>query len=314
MSGTPLVNQVTGRWISQQTREINNEYYIQIQARNSEAALRCQRAQLKAQVAAAALNLRGQMEIAQRQDTANQILGGLAGDMGSLLGLAEQMSGHLESIESTLENVNATIQQGFASVTAVLERAVTVLVQQQKTITQIADTLSRPNETEARECLRDGQIMLDSYMKTEGREQQENAKDALRLFQRVIDNEIGKQSYVAWFNIGYLRWHHLKDVVQAEEAFFQAQRLSGIKQDYAWQTQSLRHMAEMQRLQDRVEEAYHTVHRALAISREYASLLCAARYAKKTSKAEEFMTLLDECIEMRPETIITMFAEEDFKD
>ena len=142
--------------------------------------------------------------------------------------------------------------------------------------------------------------------------------------QLVIDNEVGKQKgYVAWFNIGYLRWKQKPednedqakvDLAHAEEAFFQAQRLSGIMRDEPWHTRSLRHMAEMQREQGNVEDAYQTVHRALVISREYESLLCAARYANKIGRTDEAVKLLDECIEMRPETIITMFAEEDFKE
>ena len=175
MNGAPLPTQVTSRWVSQQTRQINNEYYHQIVARNSESAVRYQREQLKAQAATAALNLRGQMEIAQRQDTTNQLLDGLAGDMGSLLGFAEQISGQLDSL-------NATAEQGFAAVGEVLNRTVAVLMEQQQTLTQIAHVLSKPYETKALELLREGQKWLETGAQTEGREQQENWKDALRLF------------------------------------------------------------------------------------------------------------------------------------
>ena len=105
----------------------------------------------------------------------------------------------------------------------------------------------------------------------------------------------------------------MDDVAQAKEAFFQAQRLSALLRDL-WHTKSVRHMAAMQREQEKLEDAYHTIHRALAVSREYESLLDAARYASKTGRSEEATRLLDECVGIRPETIITMFAEEDFKD
>ena len=55
-------------------------------------------------------------------------------------------------------------------------------------------------------------------------ERLENWKDALRLFSAVLENDIGRQNYVAWFNIGFLRWKHLNDPSAAEQAFFNAQR------------------------------------------------------------------------------------------
>jgi tetratricopeptide (TPR) repeat protein len=313
MNGASPFAQLTGRLVSQTTREINNEYHLQLIAKNTGVVLRAQYAQLRAQAQAAALNLRGQLEITQRQHTTNELLGGLTGNIGSLIGLAEQMHGQLQSIEACIETVNDTLERGFASVARILERAVSVLMQQQTTLARIADTLSRPYDAQAQELLREGQKWLEHGAQTEGREQQENWKDALRLFHRVIENEVGKQNYVAWFNIGYLRWKYQNELPEAEEAFFQAQRLGAPTRDL-WHTKSLRHMAAMQNEQGKNETAYNTIKRALSVSREYASLFDAARYAWKSAQRDEAIQLLDECIEARPETIITMFAEDDFRE
>ena len=103
MATTSLATQIAGRLVSTPTREINNEYRLELIAKNSETALtqrtallRGQHALLHAQVEAAALNLRGQAEIARRQEN---LLGGLAGDMTALLGEAERMNEQLASIE-----------------------------------------------------------------------------------------------------------------------------------------------------------------------------------------------------------------------
>ena len=144
-------------------------------------------------------------------------------------------------------------------------------------------------------------------------ERLENWKDALRLFSAVLENDIGRQNYVAWFNIGFLRWKHLNDPSAAEQAFFNAQRNSAPERDL-WHTKSLRHMAEMQYPQGHFENAYATAHRALAVQREYETLFNRARYSAKGQRKEEMVKLLDECIELRPVTIVTMFGEEDFKE
>ena len=79
-----------------------------------------------------------------------------------------------------------------------------------------------------------------------------------------------------------------------------------------WHTKSLRHLAQMQYLLGKLDDAYATAHRALAVRREHETLYDTARYASKTGRKDEMVALLDECIELQPNTIVTMFSEEDF--
>ena len=131
------------------------------------------------------------------------------------------------------------------------------------------------------------------------------------LLKATVENLIGRQDYTVWFEIGWLRWNHLKDLPGAEEAFNTARWLSAPKADLYY-LKSLRHLAHMKYLQDRFEEAYSTIQEALNISRDHETLYESARYAARTGRKEKAIELLDECIELQPFTHTTMFAEEDF--
>jgi tetratricopeptide (TPR) repeat protein len=103
-----------------------------------------------------------------------------------------------------------------------------------------------------------------------------------------------------------------RNLAEAEEAFYQAARLSGPKADF-FHAYSLWHLANMQDLQGRPAEAYDTVHKALRITpNDHDTMYDAARYAAKTGRESEALQLLDKCINLQPQTIITMFSEEDF--
>jgi tetratricopeptide (TPR) repeat protein len=309
-------------------RAITNEYHLELTAENTADIKRELIAQRQLQAQAAALNLRGQVEIARRQDTTNEFLDSI---LSSLDYGFDRLSDQLEMVDDTLKSgfktIDNSLQSGFGSVVAVLNQSVVLMTEQLKTQKQITETLSKPYDTNAQELLREGQKWLTQGERSEGRERLENWNDALRLFQKVTENEIGQQNYVAWFNIGYLRWKHLKNLTEAENAFFRSQRLSAPSRDI-WHTKSLRHLAEMQYLQGKqketegdseqamkmYEEAYATAHKALAVRREYSTLFNAARYAAKTGRKEEAASLLDECIELDPWTIHSMYGEEDFSD
>ena len=66
-------------------------------------------------------------------------------------------------------------------------------------------------------------------MKASGRDQEEWYKDAARLLRDVLDNPIGRGNYVAWFQTGWLKWKFQRNLAEAEEAFYQAARLSASK-------------------------------------------------------------------------------------
>jgi hypothetical protein len=76
-------------------------------------------------------------------------------------------------------------------------------------------------------CSKEADRALKNGMKASGRDQEEEFKDAARLLRDVLDNPIGSRNYVAWFQTGWLNWKFKQHLADAEEAFYQAARLSG---------------------------------------------------------------------------------------
>lgn len=327
MANAPFLRQIELSGKSPELRAINNEYYSELIADQNEQLLHFKAAEMRLQAEAAVRMVRGLEEIADQQAVSNSLMEGMSGSLESIADSAQRIVGQLDQIDDTIRSgfseVQGTLQRGFSEVQGILHHGfstvagflahgVTMLQQQQETLAEISVTLSRPYDTKVQELLREGQKWLAMGAKCSGLEREENWKDALRLFGAVLDNDIGRQNYVAWFNIGYLRWKLLGNPAEAEKAFFNAQRYSAPDLNL-WHTKSLRHMAQMQYLLSKLEDAYATAHRALAVQRDFETLYDTARYASKTGRSDEMLSLLDECIELQPNTIVTMFSEEDFR-
>jgi len=117
----------------------------------------------------------------------------------------------------------------------------------------------------------------------------------------------GSRNYVAWFQAGWLNWKAKSNLAEAEEAFYQAARLSSSKADL-YHAYSLRHLAYMQDLQGRPAEAYDTVQKALHVtSNDHDTMYDAARYAAKTGRERETLEMLDKCIDLQPQTTHYVF-------
>ncbi|MGH8547046.1 MAG: tetratricopeptide repeat protein [Methylococcales bacterium] len=197
------------------------------------------------------------------------------------------------------------LQEGF-------ENIARQVMEQQRVLREIANILRRPYETKVLELLNEADEALENGMKASGRDQEEEFKDATRLLRDVLENPIGSRNYVAWFQTGWLNWKFKNNLAEAEESFYQAARLSGPKADL-YHAKSLRHLAYMQYLRGQYAEAYDSIHKALRITpNDHGTMYDAARYAAKTGREREAFELLDKCIDLQPETTITMFSEEDF--
>jgi tetratricopeptide (TPR) repeat protein len=274
-------------------------------AENSRQLVEYQEQSFRLQQAAAITNIRAMGEIAHRQDQSNSLLFTLVGGMDRL---NESMDALHETAKETLEALNTQAQvlrEGF-------EDIATRMLEQQLVLQEIADILRRPYETKALELLKEADHALKNGMKASGRDQEEEFKDAVRLLRNVLDNPIGSRNYVAWFQTGWLNWKFTRNLAEAEEAFYQATRLSGPKTDL-YHAYSLQHLAYMQYLQSRPAEAYDNIHKALRVTpNDHDILYEAARYAAKTGRESEALELLEKCIDLQPQTTITMFSEEDF--
>jgi len=312
MPNAPLSWQVGSALKGPELRAINREYHLELTAKNTGELRAAQAVQMRMQAEAAVMNLRAMGEI-------NRTVGGLDGTLISgfdalareIASLNSSLGDLDEHLVSGFNQVDATLRKGFSLVAQEIIQVGEALQRQQMTLNEIAHVLHNQLEAKVQELLREGLKWLEEGEKSEGREQMDYRKDALRIFDEVIRDPKGATNFIAWFNAGYVHWRMGQDTARAEECFYQARRLSAPNRD-AWHTKGLRHEAEMQYLQGKFEEAWTTIQKALAVEREYESLYNAARYASKAGRKEAAMALLDECIDRRPTTIMTMYSEEDF--
>ena len=199
------------------------------------------------------------------------------------------------------------LQQGFAA-TAEL------MIGQQATLLKMTRLLRNPYETKAHELLNEAERALKNGMQASGRDRQEEFKDAMRLLSEVLTNPIGSRDFVAWFQLGWLKWKDKNNLPDAEEAFYHAARLSG-SQKKPHYVSSVRHLAYIQYLQGKHKDAYATIQKLLTLwpqDGDHEVLYDAARYAAKLLRHQEVIALLEKCIDLRPQTIVTMFTEPDF--
>ena len=191
------------------------------------------------------------------------------------------------------------------------ERVAKQYFKEQRILRQIAGNLRDVYEAPFLGMRNEAEKWLVSGMKRGGRDRDEDFNDALRLLRASIDSPFGNGDYVAWFQLGWLLWQHEHNVVEAEDAFYKAQRLSSNTGDLFY-VKSLRHLAYMQYLRGNFNGAYEALHTALDISPDHEPRLEAARYAALLGGNAEAIRLLELCIRERPTTIIAMFAEGDF--
>jgi tetratricopeptide (TPR) repeat protein len=302
----PLSRLLNSEVTPRSLRVIEAEYHLELTARNTGEIVAHQAELLGLQAQAAEMNLRAAGELARRQDETNELL-----SLG-FRQVAEGINQLAEAVSDGLGELDATLSNGLQTVAAELRNISAQLWQQQQTLNQIVELLRQPYGTQARELLHEANKWLEQGVRRSGRDRDEDWKDAMGLLQEVISNRIGKQDYLAWFQIGWLHWKHKEDIGAAEEAFYQAQRLSAADQP-AFSVKSLRHQAYMQDLLERFEDSYQTITKARQISEDHDTLYDAARYASKTGRKEESLQLIDRCIDLQPTTIITIFSEADFQ-
>ncbi len=295
------------------TRSIDNHYHLAMVAENSYQIVEYQAQAMRMQHETAIMNLKGMAEIASRQDEANEHLSTFVGEMERLRGGMDGLHAGVRDLNrttaSTLAAANAqseALRQGFESVAS-------GMLAQQMTLTQIADALRRPCEANMLELLGEAEVALKAGMRSTGRDQTHEFADSLRLLSAVLENPIGGRNYVAWFQIGWLRWKFLSDYAGAEEAFYHAARLSRARGDL-YHLASLRHMAYMQYFLGRHSDACETSQQALDLyPDEYDLRYDTARYAARAGQAQQALDLMEECIRQQPQGAISMFADEDFR-
>jgi len=287
-------------------RQIDIDYHSAVAARNTEEIVNINSQLLKLQVAKAAVSVKALERQHFEQVRANDTLETVKHSLESISAGFEGVEDSINNLTDMLSSMRSVISEGF-------EQIAELLINQQQQLSNIANTLRSPYETQLLELRKEADRWLKNGMRETGRDQDESFKDAMRLLQVCLDNPIGMQDYVTWFQMGWLSWKYKKDISEAEDFFYRAQRLSKPTGNLYY-LKSVRHLAHMQYLQNKFEDACRTINKVLEVGHyDHDLLLEAARYSARTGRKQEAIEYLDKCVELQPITSIVIFGEEDFR-
>jgi hypothetical protein len=174
------------------------------------------------------------------------------------------------------------------------------------------DRLCAPYDTMLREMAVQGRQALKNGVSYSGREREEEFKDALRLFQGVLNNPIGSRNFAVWFEVGWLQWMLGEAKTTTADSFYHAARLA-INQEFAYLLPALRYEAYLQAEWGDAPAAWTTIQRAVATAgdREPMVWIEAARYALQTGASTEAQQLLDRALQSSPIYALALYSEPD---
>lgn len=293
-------------------QEIERNYYLEIMAKDSREIkeVAWQALSLQAHAAQANLETLRNIEEGQKQVSLNT-----AEIAQSISRVVDQFERFNTSID-TLTDISLMVNDSLNRITEQLQL-------QQVILQEIEETLKKPYETKVLELRRQAEKWLRAGMSTNGRERNDYWEDSLRLIAETLNNPIGAQDYVTWFQKGWLEWKHKHNLNQALDSFYQAQRYAAPEKNLYY-IKSLRHFAYMNYLLSNYSDAYSIIEKAVSAINStdkysyyspvrHRILYDAARYAWITNHKDIAINYLSKCIDLDPITIIEMYAEEDFK-
>lgn len=184
----------------------------------------------------------------------------------------------------------------------------------QQSLRQIAASLRHLHQQDKVKVLEEADMALRNGMSGVGRDRLEDLRDALRLLRTIQADPVSGRDYYVWFHIGWILWQLDGNLTEAEEAFYQAARLSAQAGDLLHNF-SLRHQAYMQYLQNKHKLAHSTIGKGLTRFPNDAEILYdAARYAARAERTAEAIAHLDRCFDTNPLVFVYALNEEDFQE
>ncbi|MBB5037783.1 methyl-accepting chemotaxis protein [Prosthecobacter dejongeii] len=297
---------------TKELRQIDLEYHMQLAASNSGEIADSMRHLIKSQAAQASEMLRvnqnqlsTSIKMVEMMEMENDALGDIAAGLDTL-------SYHFSEANETLGEISEKLSEIGQTLTQMGQ----LMWENHQQLRLIVDALQRPYETKLKELRREGEKWLRQGARRGGEDRIEDWKDAMRLFELVVENPIGKQDFTAWFHLGFLKWKLQSNYVEAEAAFGRAQRLSAVDADVSntrqveWHIISLRHQALMQQEQNKNEVALATIQKALQIKKNDAWLTFeAARYAAGCGLASDAGQFLEQALDLEPLVYVQMLAD-----
>lgn len=314
---TQLTNYIRDSSVDRYTRQIDLDYQI-MKTGNSSDLKDISFALLKHQVAFANKNIQELETISRHQDETRESISNFSQAVSNGFKRIELGLMDLGSCLWQLYDISLEISREISLVNKNLEHISNQLALQQQTLEEISLLLQHPYKAKALELRQEGEKWLTNGMNKSGCEREEDWEDAIRLLSLASENPIGMQDYAVWFQLGWLWWKSNSDLDKAKDAFYRAQRLSSPNQNL-FHIKSLRHLAHLQYLTGNFKQAYQTIKQAFKVIKSrnediilHNVMYDCSRLAAKIGNEEESMNLLERCIEIRPETYLSMFSEDDF--
>ncbi|GAB4456367.1 MAG: hypothetical protein OHK0029_14150 [Armatimonadaceae bacterium] len=186
------------------------------------------------------------------------------------------------------------------------------VLERQAQLQEITVTTRRLHQNAQMKMLDEADAALRHGMRASGRDRQEDLRDSLRLFRTVLEDPVSGRDYYAWFHIGWILWHLEGNFAEAEEAFYQAARLSAPAGDLL-HFFSLRHLAYMEARQEKYGAACATVSKAVNLQSDDGGILYdAARYLARDGRPDTALTYMDRCLNSNPMFLVCALSEPDF--
>ena len=164
---------------------------------------------------------------------------------------------------------------------------------------------------ELRELASQARDAIRNAARHTGRERGDDLKDARSLLETAVRNPLAARNPALWFELGWTLWKIGGDAPAAENAFYQAVRLSGDSSE-KYSHHALRHLAHVQAAQGKGEEAFQSVQRIVGEGLEDPQVwLEAVRYATLADRLADAAKLAGKALERDPSSISALFAEPD---
>lgn len=295
-----MVNLASNILKNKEIRQIDIDYHTELSAKNTQEIVDINSKLLHLQLARSYANL-------EQQEKTNNSLNEIKETINNVSEGIESLNKNIDNLTDEIASIKMKLEKGFQLILEEIRK-------QQKQLEEIKNILSKPYETSQLELRKNANYWLFYGMRDSGEDQSKYFSDAMKLLNQCLKNPVGEQDYVVWFQKGWLLWKYMNNIKEAEKSFSEARRLSKPKRDLYY-LKSVRHLAYMQYLNGDLNTAYKTIKQIVDISEinnDHDTLFDAARYAVRNGYKEEALKYLDQCINLRPETSVTMFAEEDF--
>ena len=241
-------------------RDIDNHYHMEKAASNLSQLVNLQSTSFAIQ--------------ANANREANSQLAGINHEIDGINSAFSELGIEMGNISQELNHLHSTAQRNeeiLWQITDLLDTHLTTIARQMMTqqmqLEQISEILRQPLESQVQELRRHANEAMINGMTSIGKRRQEWYRDAIILLKTAVDNPIGKQDYVAWFQIGWLLWKADNTLSEAEDCFARASRLASSKKD-DYYILALRHLAYLQYLQGHYTDAINTMQEAMMTSRD----------------------------------------------